>query len=415
MSWTDHNARAALRAMFSSGIASADPLQVLARHLPSPPPGRVVVVGAGKSAALMAAAVEAAWADVPLSGVVVTRYDHAIATQRIEVIEASHPVPDDNSERGARRVMEAVQGLGADDLVLVLMSGGASALIELPADGLTLADIKQVNRSLLACGAPIEEMNAVRKHLSAIKGGRLAAAAAPARVVTLAISDVPGDDPATIGSGPTLPDASTWHDVRAIASRYGLSLPRQDGPETPKPGELAPEVHLIATPSIALEAAAATARAHGLAPLILGDALEGESREMGVVMAGIARSVRHGHPLPAPCVLLSGGEGTVSIGTGAYGRGGRNTEFLLSLAVALRGAPGIWALAGDTDGIDGTEDAAGAVIAPDTLARARAAGLDPLATLLGHDSYTLFDAIGDLVKTGPTLTNVNDFRAILVA
>jgi hydroxypyruvate reductase len=346
--------------------------------------------------------------------VVVTRYEHAVPTRSIEVIEASHPVPDANSERGARRVLEAVAGLGPDDLVLALISGGASALLELPAPGLTLDDMKRVNRALLACGAPIEEMNAVRKHLSAIKGGRLAAAAAPARVVTLAISDVPGDDPATIGSGPTIPDASTWADVRALDARYGLCLPLLDGTETPKPGEITPDVRMIATPTMALEAAAGVARTHGLTPLILGDALEGESREMGIVMAGMARSVRQGHPLPAPCVLLSGGEGTVSIGAGPAGCGGRNTEFLLALAVSLRGAPGIWALAGDTDGIDGTEDAAGAMIAPDTLARAAGAGLDPKAMLRGHDSYSLFDAIGDLVKTGPTLTNVNDLRAILI-
>jgi glycerate-2-kinase len=415
MSWTDQTARTALRAMFDAGVASADPRRVLARHLPELPPGRVVVVGAGKSAAVMAEAVEAAWPHVPLTGVVVTRYEHAVPTRSIEVIEASHPVPDANSERGARRVLEAVAGLGPDDLVLALISGGASALLELPAPGLTLDDMKRVNRALLACGAPIEEMNAVRKHLSAIKGGRLAAAAAPARVVTLAISDVPGDDPATIGSGPTIPDASTWADVRALDARYGLCLPLLDGRETPKPGEITPDVRMIATPTMALEAAASVARTHGLTPLILGDALEGESREMGIVLAGMARSVRQGHPLPAPCVLLSGGEGTVSIGAGPAGRGGRNTEFLLALAVSLRGAPGIWALAGDTDGIDGTEDAAGAVIAPDTLARAAAAGLDPKAMLRGHDSYGLFDAIGDLVKTGPTLTNVNDLRAILIA
>lgn len=415
MNWTDERSRAALRAIFDAGVASADPRRVLAKHLPDLPRGRVVVVGAGKSAAVMAEAVETAWPHVELSGVVVTRYGHAVPTQRIEVIEASHPVPDHNSEHGARRVLEAVAGLGPDDLVVVLMSGGASALLELPAPGLTLEDMKRVNRALLASGAPIEEMNAVRKHLSAIKGGRLAAAAAPARVVTLAISDVPGDDPATIGSGPTIPDESTWDDVRALDRRYGLHLPRLEGPETPKPGEITPEVWMIATPFMALEAAAEAGRKQGLTPLILGDAIEGESREMGIVMAGIARSVRLGHPLPAPCVLLSGGEGTVSIGSGPAGRGGRNTEFLLSLAVALRGAPGMWALAGDTDGIDGTEDAAGAVVAPDTLARARAAGLDPKAVLAGHDSYGLFDALGDLVKTGPTLTNVNDLRAILVA
>lgn len=413
MEWTDQRARAALRGIFDAGIASADPRLVLARHLPPRPKGRTIVVGAGKSAALMAAAVEAEWPDV--TGVVVTRYDHSTPTKSIEVIESSHPVPDANSERGATRLLQAVQNLTADDLVLVLMSGGASALIERPADGLTLEDLKAVNRALLASGAPIDEMNAVRKHLSAIKGGRLAAAAAPARIVTLAISDVPGDDPATIGSGPTLPDTTTWADVRAIAARYHLNLPRTDGPETPKHGDLTPEIHLIATPSMALEAAAATARAQGLTPLILGDALEGESRDMGTLMAGIARSVRNGHPIPAPCVLLSGGEGTVTIGSTKPGKGGRNTEFLLALAVALRGAPGIWALAGDTDGIDGTEDAAGALVTPDTLTRARTAGLNPLDTLLAHDSYTLFEAIGDLIKTGPTLTNVNDLRAILIA
>jgi len=415
MNWTDHAARAALRAMFDAAVASADPRHMLAQHLPEKPSGRVVVVGAGKSAAVMAAAVEQAWPDVALTGVVVTRYEHAMPTQHIEVIEAAHPVPDAHSEFGARRVLACIADLGPDDLVLVLMSGGASALLELPAPGLTLEDLKQVNRALLASGAPIEEMNIVRKHLSAIKGGRLAAAAAPARIVTLAISDVPGDDPATIGSGPTLPDPSTWDDVRAIDARYGLNLPRLDGPETPKPGELAPDIRMIATPGMALDACAAIARAHGLTPLILGDAIEGESREMGIVMAGIARSVRNGHPLPAPCVLLSGGEGTVSLGANPAGRGGRNTEFLLSLAIALRGAPGIWALAGDTDGIDGTEDAAGALLAPDTLARARGLGLDPKAILSAHDSYGLFDAIGDLVRTGPTLTNVNDLRAILIA
>jgi len=416
MPWDDAQARLALRAMFDAAIASADPRQVLAAHLPERPAGRVVVVGAGKSAAVMAAALEDAWPDVPLAGVVVTRYGHAVPTRMIEVLEASHPVPDANSEAGARRVLAAVQGLAADDLVIALMSGGASALLELPAAGLTLADAGRVNRALLASGATIGEMNTVRKHLSAIKGGRLAAAARPARVVTLAISDVPGDDSAVIGSGPTVPDASTWAEVRAIAAHYGLALPRTDGPETPKRHEIDADVRMIATPAMALDAAAAVARAHGLAPLILGDALEGESRELGTVMAGIAHSVRcHGHPLPAPCVLLSGGETTVTIGQGPAGRGGRNTAFLLGLAIALRGAPGVWALAGDTDGIDGTEDAAGAIVTPSTLTRAREVGLDPRAVLSAHDSYGLFDAVGDLVRTGPTLTNVNDLRAVLIA
>lgn len=420
MGWDDARARRALRAMFDAAVASADPARVLAAHLP-PPPARAVVVGAGKSAATMAAAVEAAWPDTALSGVVVTRYGHSVPTRRIRVLEAAHPVPDANSEDAALQLLAAVQGLGPDDLVLALMSGGASALLALPAPGLTLADKQALNLALLASGAGISEMNVVRKHLSAIKGGRLAAAAAPARVVTLAISDIPGDDPASIGSGPTLPDASTWADVRAIVARYRLDLPLLDGPETPKPGPAPPDVRLIATPALALRAAAEAARAHGLAPLILGDAIEGESRELGTIMAGIARSARrNGEPAAPPCVLLSGGETTVTLvqsggGRGPAGRGGRNTEFLLGLAVALDAAPGVWALAGDTDGIDGTEDAAGAVVAPDTLARARAAGLDPRAVLAAHDSYGLFDAIGDLIRTGPTLTNVNDLRAMLVA
>ncbi len=416
MPWDDAQARTGLRAIFDAAVASADPRRVLAAHLPERPAGRVIVVGAGKSAAVMAAALEDAWPDATMTGVVVTRYGHAVPTRTIEVIEASHPVPDANSELGARRVLAAVQGLSADDLVIALMSGGASALLELPGPGLTLADAERVNRALLASGAAIGEMNTVRKHLSAIKGGRLAAAARPARVVTLAISDVPGDDPAVIGSGPTVPDPSTWADVRAIAAHYGLVLPRSEGLETPKPHEIDTDVRMIATPAMALEAAAAVARAHGLTPLILGDALEGESRELGTAIAGIAHSVRaHGHPLPAPCVLLSGGETTVTIGKGPAGRGGRNTAFLLGLAIALRGAPGIWALAGDTDGIDGTEDAAGAIVTPSTLTRARAMGLDPRAVLSAHDSYGLFDAVGDLVRTGPTLTNVNDLRAVLIA
>ena len=424
MAWDDQTARAALRGIFDAAVAAADPRVMLASYLPSKPAGRCVVVGTGKSAASMAAALEAAWPDVPLCGVVVTRYGHAVPTSRIEVIEASHPVPDANSERGARLVLEAVAGLGPDDLVLALISGGGSALMALPAPGITLADKQAINRALLASGATISEMNCVRKHLSAIKGGRLAAAAAPARVVTLAISDVPGDDPAVIASGPTVPDATSFAQARALLRRYNIAAPQavtsrleQAADETPKPGSLPhASFQLIATPSMALQAAAAAASEAGLTPLILGDALEGESREMGTVMAGIARSVRaHGQPLAGPAVLLSGGETTVTIGAGPAGRGGRNTTFLLGLAVALDGAPGIWAIAGDTDGIDGTEDAAGALVAPDTLARARAAGLDPRAVLAAHDSYGLFDAIGDLVRTGPTLTNVNDVRAVLCA
>ena len=423
MDWDDDRARSALRTIFDAAVAAADPWRVLAHHLPPKPTGRCIVIGAGKSAASMAAALEAAWPDVALEGTVVTRYGHAVPTRRIEVIEAAHPVPDANSELGARRLLARVQGLSADDLVLALISGGGSALLALPAPGLTLADKQTVNRALLACGATITEMNTVRKHLSAIKGGRLAAAAAPARVVTLAISDVPGDDPTVIASGPTVPDATTFADARALILRYDIQVPASvtahlaaEPDETPKPGSLPhASFQLIATPALALQAAAETARTLGLAPVLLGDALEGEAREMGTLMAGIARSVRHhSQPVRAPAVLLSGGETTVTLAGGSAGRGGRNTEFLLALAVALNGAKNIWAAAGDTDGIDGTEDAAGAIVSPDTLARARMAGLDPRAILACHDSYSLFAAIGDLIRTGPTLTNVNDVRAILI-
>ena len=424
MAWDDASCRAALRTLFDAAVAAADPRHVLSAHLPERPRGRCVVVGGGKSAALMAVALEDAWPDLSLEGTVVTRYGHAVPTRGIEVIEAAHPVPDANSERGARRLLERVRDLGPHDLVLALISGGASALLALPAPGLSLADKQAVNRDLLGCGARIGEMNCVRKHLSAIKGGRLGAAAAPARVLTLAISDVPGDDPAVIGSGPTVPDPTTFADARAIVARYGIAPPpaaaarlAQETDETPKPGELAnSEFRLIAAPMLALRAVAETARRCGLTPLILGDALEGEAGALGTAMAGIARSVRsHGVPVAPPAVLLSGGETTVTLGHAPTGRGGRNTEFLLGLAVALDGAPGVWALAGDTDGIDGTDDVAGALLAPDTLTRVRVAGRDPRAMLAAHDSHTLFDVVGDAFRTGPTLTNVNDFRAILVA
>ena len=423
--WDDARARAVLRRIFDAGVAAADPHRVLAAHLPEKPRGRCVVVGGGKSAAVMAAALEAAWPDLVedgrLSGLVVTRYGHAVPTRRIEVLQASHPVPDANSELGARRLLDAVRGLGRDDLVLALISGGGSALLALPAPGLTLADKQAVGRALLACGATIGEMNVVRRRLSGIKGGRLAQAASPARVVTLAISDVPGDDPGTIASGPTVPNRDPPDAAAEIVARHGLALPAAvtallalGEPERAWVAEA--DVRMIATPAMALRAAAGAARASGLATLMLGDALEGESRQLGTAMAGIARSVRrHAEPVRAPAVLLSGGETTVSIGAAKPGRGGRNTEFLLGLATALDGDAGIWAVAGDTDGIDGTEDAAGAIVAPDTLARARAAGLSPHAVLAAHDSYGLFSAIGDLVVTGPTLTNVNDLRAVLVA
>ncbi|MGG5886299.1 glycerate kinase type-2 family protein [Falsiroseomonas sp. HC035] len=426
MAWTDSEARAALTKLFAAAVASADPRVVLARHLPEPPmAGRVVVVGAGKSAAVMAAAVEDAWPHRTLSGVVVTRYGHGHPTRHIEVLEASHPVPDAAGAAAARVVLEAVAGLTAEDLVLFLVSGGGSALTTLPAPGLTLEDLMAVNRALLASGATINEMNCIRRHLSAFSGGRLALAAAPARVVTLAISDVPGDDPAAIASGPTVPDPTSFAQARALVAHYRMVLPAAvtahlaaAAEETPKPGDPRlgkVDYRFIATPRLALEAAAEVARKLGLTPLILGDALEGEAREVGKVLAGIATSARaHGHPLSGPCVLLSGGETTVTIGTEGGGRGGRNGEALLGCAVTLDGAPGIWALMGDTDGIDGSEDNAGAIAAPDTLARARVAGLDPRAVLGRHDSYTLFKALGDLLETGPTLTNVNDFRAVLV-
>jgi hydroxypyruvate reductase len=425
LGWTDARARAALRTLFDTAIAAADPRKVLAAHLPpKPTQGRVVIVGGGKSAALMAAALEDAWPDVALDGVVVTRYGHVTPTKRVTVIEAAHPVPDANSELGARLVLDKVSGLGPDDLVIALMSGGASALLALPATGLTLGDKQVVNRALLASGANITEMNAVRKHLSAIKGGRLAKAAAPARVVTLAISDVPGDDPAVIGSGPTVPDPTSFADARALIARYGITLQphvaarlNQEADETPKRGTLPhASFHMIATPMMALRAAAEAARGLGLTPLILGDALEGEARELGKVLAGIARGARRfGQPIAGPAVLLSGGETTVTLGAGPVGKGGRNTEFLLSLALALNGDAGVWAVAGDTDGVDGLEEVAGAMITPDTLARARAAGLDAQAALAHHDSHTVFGTLGDGIVTGPTLTNVNDFRAILIA
>lgn len=419
--WNDSRAKDALSRIFMAAVASADPAKVLQQHLPSPPKGRCVVVGAGKASAAMAAALEAAWPHVDLSGVVVTRYGHAVPTSRIEIIEASHPVPDDKSAQAAKRILAAVGGLTADDMVIALISGGGSALMVAPAEGMTLADKMAVNRALLASGATISEMNAVRKHLSRIKGGRLALAARPAKVVSLLISDVPGDDPSEIASGPTVADPSDIQTVREIVSRYALDLPEtvrrvlEKGEETPKAGDIEEDVRMIAAPSLALQAAADEAMKLGLTPLILGDSLEGESRDVGAVMAGIALSAsRKGLPVKGPAVLLSGGETTVTIGKGPAGKGGRNTEFLLSLALTLKGADGIWAIAGDSDGIDGVEDAAGAVVTPDTLERMRKAGVDPRQSLVNHDSYTAFKAAGDLVVTGPTLTNVNDIRAILI-
>ncbi len=411
-----------LRGMFTAAIAAADPGLCLPRHLPAPPAGRTIVVGAGKASAAMAAALEAHWA-APLEGLVVTRYGHAAPCRHIDIVEAAHPVPDAAGQDAARRILGLVQGLTEDDLVIALISGGGSSLLVLPATGLTLDDKQAVNRALLRSGATIQEMNCVRRHLSAIKGGRLAAAAWPARCHALLISDVPGDDPAVIASGPTIADPTSFADARDILDRYGIvpSVPVRRhlaaaADETPKPGDprlARTQTTLIATPQRSLEAAAAVAGAAGITPVILGDAIEGEAREVARVMAGIARQVeRHGQPAPAPCVLLSGGETTVTVH--GRGRGGRNVEFLLALAVELAGAPRIWAIAGDTDGIDGTDEAAGALIMPDTLARAAACGADARAALSDNDAHSFFERLGDRVVTGPTLTNVNDFRALLI-
>lgn len=415
--------REILRRLFEAAVCAASPSACLPSFLPARPKGRIVVVGAGKAAASMAQVVEETL-DGPLEGLVVTRYGHGADLRHIQVVEAGHPMPDEAGTQAAARILETVKGLTADDMVLFLASGGASALLALPAPGITLAEKRAVTSALLKCGASIHEINAVRKHLSAIKGGRLAAAAAPARVVTLAISDVPGDDLSVIGSGPCVPDPSTFADARRVLAHYRIDPPAAverllaaGADETPKPGDsrLAhAESHVIVTPQRALEAAAAEAARHGWTPLVLGDTIEGESREVARALAGIARSVRsHGQPVARPAVILSGGETTVTVS--GQGRGGRNAEFLLSLAIALDGAAGIHAIACDTDGIDGVEDNAGALLAPDTLARARAAGLDARAFLADNDAYGFFQALGDLVTTGPTRTNVNDFRAILIA
>ncbi len=368
----------------------------------------------------MAAALDAAWPDVELSGIVSTRYGHAVPAGRIDIIEAGHPVPDAASERAARRILEAVSGLTADDLVIALMSGGGSATLALPVAPLTLADKQRITNDLLASGAGIGDMNTVRKHLSGIKGGKLAAAAAPARVCTLLISDVPGDDPSAVASGPTVPDSTTPAQALDILDRHGIAIPAELRDRLAAGAAVAPpggdhECRIIGSAALALGAAADAAKNMGYAVVNLGDAIEGESRELGRVMAGIARSARtHSEPVAPPCVILSGGETTVTIGAEGAGRGGRNTEFALAFAIALRGAQGTWALACDSDGIDGTEDAAGAIVTPDTLARAAAAGFEPSASLKKHDSYSLFHATGDLVVTGPTLTNVNDIRVVLL-
>ena len=417
------NARQLLRAMFDAAAAATQPALCLPPHLPEAPKGRLVVIGAGKASAAMARAVEDHWPG-PLSGLVVTRYGYGVPCRRIEVVEAAHPVPNAAGEAAARRVRRLVQDLTSDDLVLCLISGGGSSLLPLPMPGLTLADKQALNRALLASGASIGEMNCVRRHLSASKGGRLAAACHPARVVNLLLSDVPGDDPIDIASGPTVPDPTTCADALAILRRHGIQAPARvwallesgEG-ESPKPGDprLPPiETRFIATPQMALEAAAQVAREAGVTPYILGDSLEGEARDVGKVLAGIARqAVTRSQPFATPCVLLTGGETTVTLR--GKGRGGRNVECLLSMAVALDGLPGVHALAADTDGVDGVEEIAGACIAPDTLARAWAQGINPRASLDDNDGHGFFQALGDAVVTGPTLTNVNDFRAIVIA
>ncbi|MDP3539247.1 MAG: glycerate kinase [Azonexus sp.] len=414
--------REILRHLFDAAIAAADPARCVQAHLPPDDGGRLIVIGAGKASAAMARAVEQHWSG-PLDGLVVTRYGHGVPCERIEIVEAAHPVPDAVGELAAQRILAKVQGLNENDRVLALISGGGSALLAAPATGVSLAEKRAITSALLKSGAGIGEINCVRKHLSAIKGGRLAAAAWPASVLTLAISDVPGDDPAVIASGPTVPDPSTAFDALKVLECYGIEITPQlrdrllSGElETPKPGDprLARSTfRLIASPRQMLEAAAEAARQIGLTPLILGDAIEGEAREVGKVLAGIALSCgRHGFPAKKPCVLLSGGETTVTLK--GDGRGGRNTEFLLGLALALGGAQAIHALAADTDGIDGSEDNAGAFVGPDSLPRARDIGVDIHAHLAGNDAWGYFSALGDLLVTGPTRTNVNDFRAILV-
>jgi glycerate 2-kinase len=424
---TVEDPRALLRSLYGAAVAAAQPSVVMGAYLPKPPKGRTVVIGGGKASGAMTAALDALWpADAPLEGLVLTRYHHSPPGYqgRIELREASHPVPDEAGLRGAQDMLARVQGLTADDLVIALVSGGGSALLSLPAPGITFAEKQEINRALLASGAAIDEMNCVRKHLSALKGGRLAAACAPAPVVTLLISDVPGDAPEVIASGPTLPDASTCADALAICARYGLALPAaaragldSGAFETPKPGDARfanHAVRMMATPQMSLEAAAAVARRAGLDAHILSDAIEGESRVVGGVHAALARAVaRRGQPFGKPCVILSGGETTVTV-KHKGGRGGRATEFLLGCAIALQGDPGVFVLAADTDGIDGIEDNAGAIVAPDTLARGAAVGLKAAEFLDRNDAYNYFRPLGDLVVTGPTFTNVNDFRALLI-
>ncbi len=421
----NHPDRLVLRAMFDAAVAAAAPALCLPEFLPQKPKGRTIVVGAGKASAAMAQALEQHWQG-NLEGLVVTRYGHAVPCKRIEIIEAAHPVPDAAGTTAAARMLQMMQGLTQDDLVIALISGGGSSLLCLPADGITVEEKRAVNKALLQSGAPIQEMNCVRKHLSKIKGGRLAAAAHPAHVVSLIISDVPSDDLASVASGPTVPDPTTFAEARDIIARYKIEVPQsvtahlqKAEHETPKPGTAQlsrTEAHLIASPQTSLEAAAGIARGAGFTPLILGDALEGEAREVGIMMAGVAQQVRKfAQPTAAPCAIISGGETTVTMNAGDQtAKGGRNVEFLLSLAIKLNGAEDISALAADTDGIDGACEVAGAIIDQTTLQRARSFSLDPQDFLHRHDAHAFFAKTGDQIITGPTLTNVNDFRAILI-
>ncbi len=421
------NPRALLIESFHAAVGAADPQRVLPQHLPQPPAGKTLVVGAGKAAAAMALAVEQHWPSAaPLDGLVITRYRHGLLTNRIKVIEAGHPVPDESGEKAAQEILRRARTLSANDLLLALVSGGGSSLLSLPAEGIGMDELKATTKELLRCGAPIQDMNTVRKHISSIHGGRLAAAC-KARVLALIISDVTGDDPTHIGSGPCAPDPSTYQDALDIIARYGVNAParvmahlqcgaRGEIGETPKPGDklfARVENRVIATAQGSLQAAAGYFRGKGIAPVVLGDSVTGEASEVAKVYAALARQIRrHGEPFKPPLALISGGECTVTVR--GQGRGGRCTEFLLSLALELDGMPEIHALACDTDGVDGSEDNAGAVLAPDSLARAAAAGVSAKKLLANNDGYSFFEALNDLVVTGPTRTNVNDYRAILV-